>query len=194
MSGEQEWRLFFAVPLAAGLRERVAQVVARLIPVAGKVKWVEPENLHFTLKFLGEMPVTVVDGLGQVARQVAARHAAFTLHILGVGAFPRPAEARVIWLGSAEGGEALTALAMDLEEALARTGLAPRERRPFKPHLTIGRNNAPGRTPGLAEALGAQAQVDIGPMVVDSFVLMRSQLQRQGPIYTETGRFGLAAG
>lgn len=186
-----ELRLFFALPLGEQLREPVGEVQRSIGRAGAKIKWVEPENLHFTLKFLGEMPASVVERLCEVAGQVARRHKGFCIRIGGAGAFPRPSAARAIWLACSTGAEALTGLAADLEEALAEAGLAPKEKRPFRAHLTIGRNKSRHRAEELAQAIEAAADVDIGEMKVDGFVLMRSQLKPEGPVYSVVEAFRL---
>lgn len=184
-------RLFFAVLLADELRPAIVDVQERIARAEAKVKWVEPDNLHYTLKFLGDTPGDDVPRLAQAAREVAARRAACDVHIAGAGAFPRPNDVRVVWLGCHEGAEALGALAGDLDDALHRAGLADREARPFRAHLTIGRNKSRHRAEELAQAIQDAEGVDIGVMRVAQFVLMRSQLRPSGPVYTIVESFPL---
>lgn len=184
-------RLFFAILLADDLRSAVVAVQERIATAGAKVKWVEPHNLHYTLKFLGDTPADSVPRLAQAAREVAARHAACDIHIAGAGAFPRPADVRVVWLGCREGGDALGALAADLDDTLHRAGLADREQRPFRAHLTIGRNKSRHRAEDLAQALTDAEGADIGPMRVAGFALMRSQLRPAGPVYSVVEVFAL---
>jgi|ADurb_Oil_02_Slu_FD_contig_51_1501131_length_941_multi_2_in_0_out_0_1 2'-5' RNA ligase len=189
--GSEDLRLFFAVPIPEGLREAVCQVQETLRRCGTSVKWVEPENLHFTLKFLGELPPSALPELERVAGEVAARHATFALTMRGCGAFPRPAEARAVWVAAAEGAQELTALAEDLEKALAQAGLAAPERRPFKAHATIGRNRTPQHSKGLAAGIKQAAATELGTMAVDEFVLFKSVLTPAGPIYTVQKTFRL---
>lgn len=188
-----ELRLFFAVPLAEELRAPVEEVQTRLAGARAKVSWVDPGNLHFTLKFLGAVWGQAVPAIVQVAEEVAARHQAFPIHIVGCGAFPRPSDARTIWLGCDEGSDALAALANDLDEALASAGLATREERPFQAHLTLGRNKSAYRLADLGRAIQREAGVEIGRMIADHFVLLHSSLHREGPEYSEVQRFSLSA-
>ncbi|NSW55684.1 MAG: RNA 2',3'-cyclic phosphodiesterase [Armatimonadetes bacterium] len=189
--GSEDLRLFFAVPLAEDLREAVCRVQETLRRCGTSVKWVEPENLHFTLKFLGNLPDSALAELERVAEEVAARHAPFEIRIRGCGAFPRPAEARAVWLAAAEGAQELTALAEDLEKSLAQAGLAAPERRPFKAHATIGRNRTPQHSKGLAAGIKQAAATDLGTMAVGEFALFSSVLTPAGPIYTVQKSFRL---
>lgn len=188
-----ELRLFFAVPLAESLRAPVEEVQTRLAGARAKVSWVEPANLHFTLKFLGAVLGQAVPAIAQVAARVAGQHQAFPIHITGCGAFPRANDAKTVWLGCEVGADRLAALAADLDEALAHAGLAAREERPFQAHLTLGRNKSAYRLPDLGRAIQREARVDIGHMVADHFVLLHSSLSREGPEYQEVQRFSLSA-
>ena len=134
-------RLFVGVPLDASLRsaaERIREEIVRVCPEAARrVKWVEPHNLHFTLKFLGEIPEA---DLENVVRAVESSRGsgAFEIDIEGVGAFPGAGSARVLWAGVSGGADRLVALATLAEDALSAVGF-PRDTRPFSPHLTLGR-------------------------------------------------------
>jgi 2'-5' RNA ligase len=182
-------RLFFAVPIDDTTRSAVVAVRDELRKLGGPVKWVEDENLHFTLKFLGEMPEILVERIEAVARQVAARHEAFDLALTGAGAFPDVRAPRVIWIGAEEGQENLASLADDLDGALEKAAISPREKRPFAAHLTLGRIKFPARRDDLTEAIERLKTADGGRFRCDHFVLMRSELSRRGPTYTQIQRF-----
>lgn len=183
-------RAFVALPLAGDLREKVAPIQQRLRRHAGKVKWVEPENLHFTLKFLGNIGADgarrVLGALGRAAEGVRP----FELGLGGVGAFPTTEKPRVIWVAAQEGAEALGGLAGRVETELARLGF-DREKRPFRAHLTIGRVRDPRQAGDLAGGLAAEPEEALGAMAVSSFELMRSDLRPSGPIYTSLGTIRL---
>ncbi|HEU4950537.1 MAG TPA: RNA 2',3'-cyclic phosphodiesterase [Holophagaceae bacterium] len=109
-------------------------------------RWAEPEGLHLTLAFLGEVPEAAVGPLETAAREVATRHRPFELRSAGLGQFPPVGAPRVLWLGF-EPSEPLDALAGDLREVLRRAGVAFNPK-PFTPHLTLARRGA-GVRPGL---------------------------------------------
>jgi 2'-5' RNA ligase len=187
-------RLFVAVPVAEGLRARVIhlqQAIARIWPeVDARVKWVEPQNLHFTLKFLGETPQERVPDVAE-AVQAVAEAKPFEITIEGLGAFPDLRAPRVLWVGVTDGAEELVDLARRVEEALFRARF-PKEIRPFRPHLTIGRiRQGPGGA-GLARILERSEEAKIGRQRVEWVVVMESRLGPKGPTYVvrESVRLG----
>jgi len=152
-------------------------------PDAGRVKWVRPDQFHFTLRFFGELgPAEVVEA-AEALRRTAAATAPFRLTVAGLGAFPSVRSPRVIWAGTGEGREELVALARRLEDELAAAGFG-REARPFEPHLTLGRVR-PGADVALPlSRLLARPPASYGGWQVDRVVLMQSELFPAGPRYT----------
>jgi len=187
-------RLFFAAPLAEELRGRVVRLQQELAREARglRVKWVEPENLHLTLKFVGDAPAGRVDELLAVARQVARDAAPCEIDYCTVGCFASRGCPRTIWLGAEPEPPELATLATGLEEALARAGLAEPERRPFRAHLTLGRVKDRRGGGALLEEVRRLAHTPVGAQRLDDFVLLSSELTGAGPIYTEQGRVDLA--
>ena len=186
-------RLFFAVPLAEELRDRAVELQRELSRSArdARVKWVERENLHLTLKFVGDTPAGRLDELIAIARQVAGEAKSCELHYRGVGFFAGRGLPRTIWLGLAHEAPELTALAKALDEALARAGLAEGARRPFRGHLTLGRVKDARGSKGLVRAIGELAEAPVGTQRMRDFTLISSELTGTGPIYTERAVFGL---
>jgi 2'-5' RNA ligase len=195
-------RLFVAIELSGELRERAAALVRRLAASGAPVNWVAPENVHLTLKFLGEVPEARLSEIEAACARAAAATAPFAMRLRGTGAFPHAREPRVIWAG-VEAPAALANLAARIEEELVPLGF-PREKRPFEPHVTLGRKKEkpprrpprPGREPArpgpdLTAALAKEAGFDGGEVEVRRFSLVQSQLRREGPIYTTLKEFGL---
>ena len=180
-------RTFIAVEIAAPVREQLVTLQETLREAAGEVKWVEPQNLHLTLKFLGEVDETELYAVCKSAQQAVADTAAFTMQVAGVGAFPDPRRPRVIWAGIREGADELIFLHDLLEEEFRSHGY-PREDRAFTPHLTLGRARQPKPTPQLARAFEELADWDGGATLVREILIMSSQLTPSGPIYTVIGR------
>ena len=185
-------RLFVAVELPAVVRGALAAAVDRLRPLALDVAWVASQNVHVTLKFLGEVDagrlVAVRDALGQ-----AAAVDPFDVRVRGLDAFPAPASPRVLWAGIADGAEGLGMLAHRVDDALAGAGF-PREDRPFAAHVTLGRVRQPRRTPALAAAIDGARALDFGPVHVDQVVLVRSELSPRGARHTALDVWPLARG
>lgn len=181
-------RTFVAVPLETGIRQRMIALQESLAQGGIDVKWVEPENLHVTLLFLGE--VDVRDTL-LVCRAVSASAAAmerFAARIGGVGCFPNPRRPRTIWAGVEEGSEQLIQLHDRIETALLEQGGYRREDRPFTPHITLGRVKGPGDARPFAQALAKLADWRAGAETVREVHVMSSELTPTGPVYTVLGR------
>lgn len=120
-----------------------------------------PDNLHVTLKFLGQIEPVLVQRVGSLLAEVASQHSAFELEVRGLGAFPTPRRARVIWAGLAAGAAELGRLAARVDAGLAELGFAP-EARPFAAHVTLARVREPQRDAGLAAALEAGPAREFG--------------------------------
>lgn len=143
-------------------------------------RWVGGEQIHVTLKFLGESDAGAIQSLDtNLARLGGVRP--FDVCLGGAGAFPNLSRPRVVWLGIGAGGEQLAKLASRVEQAAKSASYEP-EKRKFQPHLTLGRaRGEPAEVPGLAEALSRAPELS---WRCDRFILMKSALTPQGPIYT----------
>ncbi len=189
---KQTIRTFLAVEVDAGVRRRAVEIVRALQAVPGDVKWVEPENLHFTLKFLGDVDAREIHTVCQRAEEAMAELSPFEFEVHGAGAFPNLSRPRTFWLGARAGSEAMVAVADGLESALEELGFRHETRR-FQPHLTVGRLRQGGRTsPKLVELLQAYADVEVGQMPVDEVIVFSSVLGRTGPTYEALARVPLA--
>jgi 2'-5' RNA ligase len=146
------------------------------------VKWVERENLHATLLFLGEVDDRGLPQVCEVVTEGARQHAGFVLSVETVGCFPSPRRPRVLWVGVGQGAEALCAIHETLENPLAEMGFRREERR-YTPHITLGRVKSDRPTEKLAGVLAQQAAWKGGETAVHELVVMSSQLSPQGPVY-----------
>jgi RNA 2',3'-cyclic 3'-phosphodiesterase len=173
-------RLFVAVFPPEAVRQAAWDALASLRAGGAPVSWTHPRNLHYTLRFLGELGEDGARRAGECAIAAAGAHAPFAVALGGLGAFPDPRRARVLWLGATEGGEPLKALARSLEHGLRAAGFG-RADRAFVPHLTIGRPRRFDQdwTPLLAAPTG-----EIGRFQVSELLLVQSQLSPAGSIYT----------
>jgi RNA 2',3'-cyclic 3'-phosphodiesterase len=159
--------------------------------VARDVAWVSRDNVHLTLKFLGDVEAARRDAVAGALARAAAGCSCFHLTVRGLGAFPTAARPRVLWAGVDEGAAQAATLARRVDEALVALGFSP-EPRVFAAHLTLGRVRAPRADPRLAEALAAGGI--FGRQRVDRLALMRSQLSPRGARYTELAAAPLAGG
>jgi RNA 2',3'-cyclic 3'-phosphodiesterase len=130
-------RIFVAVFPPPEIR-RALLGAARELPVAGEVRWARPENVHLTLKFLGDVPGDDVDRVAEALEPVRLRHEPFEAELSAFGAFPSARRARILWAGIGGGSEFLRDLARDVEASLEPLGFE-REDRAYMPHLTLGR-------------------------------------------------------
>jgi 2'-5' RNA ligase len=185
-------RLFVAVELPDALRQRLNEMQRALDGASLQVRWVRSEGIHLTLKFLGEVAQDRLDAIGAALAQVAPRHAPLRLEGRGIGAFPERGRPRVIWAGLTGDVEQIAALARSVEEALEPLGF-PRETRPFRPHLTLGRfRGSPRgdwRTP-----MERSSVAPFGSFEIDRFALFESRLGPGGAAYLALTRFRLGEG
>jgi 2'-5' RNA ligase len=184
-------RAFVAANLNPDLTTVLAMVQDRLKATRADVGWVRPENLHLTLKFLGQVEEDRIGAIGEAIAAAAAGLGPVHLVFQGLGAFPRPREARVVWIGLSHGSEALTGLQARIEAALESLGFA-REARPFTAHLTLGRVRGPARREQLARAIIEAPTEALGEMVLDRIELMQSNLSAGGARYSILQSFPLA--
>lgn len=184
-------RTFVAVNLDETLRARLGHAQRRLEESGADVKWANPEGLHVTLKFLGEVEEARVGEISRAIGQALDGCGAFRLRLRGAGSFPSPTAPRVIWVGTAEGAEALADMAARVEQAAQALGFE-RERRPFAGHITLGRARSPRGRERLVEGIAALAHEEFGEMTVEQAALMKSRLTPQGAIYSSVQAFALA--
>jgi 2'-5' RNA ligase len=182
-------RLFIAIEMDPEPRQRLAEACEGLRKRlrGGRVTWTRAENLHITLRFLGDTAEAEAERVKEVLSEVRAAPCPF--EPMRWGAFPSPSKARVIWAGSEDRQEeALTALAKEVESRLHSMGV-PREPKPFRAHVTVGRVREPMN--GLAEAFEAAPLKGIGLTTPKRFVLMESHLGPGGPKYVVQAAFSL---
>lgn len=182
-------RLFIAVELAEAIRERLSAAQERLRRCPCGVKWVKPELMHLTLKFLGEVEEAAIAGIGAAIAAAAQGVSPFDLTVAGLGAFPERGAPRVLWAGIQDNGS-LALLNRRLEEGLAPLGFPP-EGRPFSPHLTIGRVKEPRGAGALRGVLDRERAAEFGSCRVEEIILMLSVLSPAGPTYTPLRRHRL---
>jgi 2'-5' RNA ligase len=186
-------RCFAAVEISQETRRALEALLETLGPLGWDTRWVKPENLHLTLKFLGDVEeqrsVSVLEALEGAARETRA----FRLGLKGVGAFPSLGRPRVLWIGVDQGREDLVGLAKRIDAAVAPLGFA-REDRPFSPHLTLGRRQPGPAGPELERALRERETLRFPLVKVEGVTLFRSILGPGGPVYRRLGQVALALG
>ncbi|MBI4615957.1 MAG: RNA 2',3'-cyclic phosphodiesterase [Planctomycetes bacterium] len=208
MSPSGTIRAFAAVPLSEDARSRLGALVEELAPAASdSVRWVKPEAMHMTLRFLGDTrPEAAADFFRALAASPALAGGPIELHLAGVTAFPDSDRPRVIVALAREPTGRLAGIAAAAEE-LARAAGYPREERGFRAHITLGRakddrrrgarrpprdRSSPSGRGDLARALAERASLDLGLSFVSEVVLFRSDLAPGGATYTALDRIPLA--
>ncbi|MDI9615240.1 MAG: RNA 2',3'-cyclic phosphodiesterase [Methanothermobacter sp.] len=175
-------RAFLAVDADDELRERVCEIQDILRGADAQIKFVEPENLHFTLKFFGDVGEGKLRRIRGIVDETLKGYEPFELHVTGAGVFPNPNYIRVVWLG-VENPEVFSELQRNLDMEFARIGF--RKERDYVPHLTIGRVKGPRNREKLAAMIGELENVDAGTLRVDRVSLKRSELTPEGPVYSD---------
>jgi 2'-5' RNA ligase len=185
-------RCFVAIELPDEVRAAVvgAQQALRAAAPRTDVRWAAPNQLHLTLKFLGAVADDRVPAVSAALDGVARDTAPVPLSAAGLGAFPNPRRARVLWSGIGTGTEALAALAAAIDRALAALGF-PAETRPFSAHLTLGRVRTPRGAERLADAVAGAGASSYGSWTATELVLYESRLRPTGAVHTPVSRHPL---
>ncbi|MBK9374543.1 MAG: RNA 2',3'-cyclic phosphodiesterase [Holophagales bacterium] len=196
-------RAFVAVPVEDPVVKRRLAGARSLVPPLPGLRWIPESQLHFTLKFLGEIEeervaaakaatsaAIVAIAAARAVTESPVPAAPFRLGLEGLGAFPSRGSARVLWAGCGDGADALSALASAVEEAFTAAGFR-REERPFSPHLTLARVKDPDTGRRLARALETVPPEPFGVVSVSSLVLFRSELTSRGADHSELLRVAI---
>ena len=192
-------RIFIALDIDEAIRHRIARFMDGVRGFAPDARWVRPESLHITLKFIGETAPENVDQIKEALKSVEAN--AIAMNIRGSGFFPGAQSPRVFWVGI-EAGPSLPALASTVDDRVAALGIA-KENHPFSPHLTLARGDGGSGSPRsgiggfkrcfqrLEEKLAALPVPEFGTMTAREFFLYQSHLSRGGSRYEKLASFTL---
>jgi len=175
-------RCFIAIELSQEIRNVLSEIQSELKETVGDVKWVRPENIHLTLKFLGHINQGVVEEVKSALSEIAAKTRPFRIKLSSPGAFPAPERPRVIWVGIDKGDKESIVLAGAIEDRASHLGIE-KEEREFHPHLTLGRIDFLKDKNTLKDAFSS---LEIPPveMTASAITLFQSTLTREGAIYT----------
>lgn len=185
-------RSFLAIDFGSFYAEEIKAIIQSLKPHYAEVKWVNPEAVHLTLSFFGAVEQAFIDTAGDILKEIAPRHRAFSLSLRGVGGFPDLSHPRVLWTGLSGQTDSLQALKQVIDAGLLKAGVVPEER-DFLPHLTLGRLR------------GSNRQVRNLPPEILNFhslrnyraermIIFKSELTREGARYTPLRTFELLPG
>ena len=176
-------RTFLAVPLSEQVVDRLADAQQSLSAAGARVRWVARENLHLTLKFLGNVEEADMAEVCRLAGEVAAAVEPFDFAVTALEAVPPRGALRMIWAGVAEPTGALAKLNRAAEDAYERMGFE-KETRPYRPHLTLGRAKAGRNIAELRAAADRFAETDFGTTPAEELIVFESSLTPTGPIYS----------
>ena len=179
-------RLFVALELSDSVRAAVRELIGRLQRARADVRWVRPEGMHLTLKFIGEVPEDRLE-LIRAALGGVASPKPVTLEFRELGYFPSERRPRVLWAGI-QASDNLAELAAQIESALEPLGIEG-ENRDYVPHLTLGRFKSPKRVDNLQEEIAALASTEFGRIETGEFYLFQSKLSPAGAQYTKLHAF-----
>lgn len=178
-------RAFIAIELPQGIKDALGNIQELLKQVQADVSWVKPENIHLTLKFLGEIDENKSEKIIDILESVCRINNPFRIRLCSLGAFPKIDYPRVIWVSIDKGDDEVKKIANTLEEEIAKIGI-PKEDRPFSSHITIGRARSGINRKALAQALKANA-AEVSEKNLEfpaaKITLFKSTLSSKGPTY-----------
>lgn len=175
-------RTFIAIELDPMLREPLVKLLRKDLPRDRDVRWCAENQLHVTLKFLGELDDEQLAGVREVVRNVCAQVEPFSIHLGALGCFPNPRAARVLWCGLEDETGGCRRWVELADPLLAELGFE-RETRAFTPHITLGRSKAPGGAQVFQRVLGSVTPPTAGTMRVGQVVVFESRLLPSGAEY-----------
>ena len=185
-------RTFLAIDLGKSIRENLVHLKEDLGPLLPEVNWVEPESIHLTLLFLGEVNDRELLPVCRATQKAAQKTPSFTLSLAGMGCFPNLRRPRVLWIDIDKGRDALIGLHAELETPLMELGCYRREERLYTPHVTLGRLKSDPPDGTLSELVGKYQDHRAGQVEVKELLVMSSEMKSSGPVYTVMSRAKLA--
>jgi 2'-5' RNA ligase len=185
-------RSFIAIDFPDETRKALEDIQKELQQCGAGVRWVKPSSIHLTLKFLGNIHPTQVEDIALAVAQEIRDHPPITLRAAGLGAFPNLRKPRVIWIGMEGEVQRLKGIQARIENALEPLGFV-REKRGFRPHLTIGRVKDRRWLQSLVDAMATLDMKPFNSFDADEIILYKSDLRPTGAIYTKLHRMPLAA-
>jgi 2'-5' RNA ligase len=183
-------RIFVGIKIPAELKDKIVEAQTLLRKTSADVKWVEPENFHYNLKFFGSVTESELKKVEHAIQNVAKNHDSFKLEIQDIGTFPTKTSPRVVWLGAKNGNSEIISLANALDSEFSKQGFAKGER-PFTPHLTLGRIRSDLNMENLIKRAKDLEHINIGSFNVNELIIFQSKLSRNGPTYIELSKFSL---
>lgn len=183
MKSKETLRTFIAVELPNDIHDSLQKLKNNIKDSMPDVRWTKYGNVHLTLKFLGDIEPSKVDMISVSIQNVANEFSPFTMSLARIGAFPNSRKPSIIWVGIEEGSGEVIQIANRIESSMEKLGFA-KEKRPFRPHLTIGRVRELKHPSIMAKSLESNEIGEIGRFRVEKLSFIKSQLDPSGSIYT----------
>lgn len=171
-------RCFIAIEIPEPVKKNISEFIDILRKYNADIRWITPENLHLTLKFLGSTPEVLLPKIRESLINIVLSHEPFYIKIYTTGVFPNRRHPRVIWIGVEDSG-ILKKLKKDIDDSLVLLGYL-KEDKEFTPHLTLGRVRSQKRIADLVKELDNFREKDFGSVNVESIKLMKSELKPKG--------------
>lgn len=181
-------RSFLAIDLADDLKPKIADVQREFKKTDANIKYVPSQNMHFTLKFFGNIDEDMVEDISKAVEKVIGNYSSFELSIEGCGSFPNQNTIKVLWIGISKDSR-ITDLQKDLDKEFKKLGF--KKERNYISHLTIGRPRNSKNRNQIKDTINSMKNVKIGTMRVNKISLKKSTLTPQGPIYEDIKVFNL---
>ncbi len=177
-------RTFLAIELPEKITYTISKVQEEIKSYGLKIRWVRPENIHLTLKFLGDIKTADTEKVARAVSESVTGHPPISLAVKGIGVFPGIKKPRVLWLGISKQVDLLTALQKTLDDKLEAMGF-PKEKRPFRGHLTLGRIKSIIDPKTLHDVLKEFTMFESEHFFADRIILYKSDLKPKGAVYTK---------
>jgi 2'-5' RNA ligase len=177
-------RTFIAIELPEKIIYTISKIQEEIKSYGLKIRWVRPENIHLTLKFLGDIKEADTEKVAKAVSESVTGYPPISLAVKGIGVFPGIKSPRVVWLGVSNQLDVLTTFQKTLDEKLEAIGF-PKEKRPFRGHLTLGRIKSKIDPKTLNDVLKEFTQFESERFFADRIILYKSELKPKGPVYTK---------
>jgi len=175
-----KFRGFIAIEI--NVPSKIVEIENEIRKTGANVKLVKPENMHLTLKFLGDTNEELIDEIEKIMKESVEGIEPFNIQLKGTGVFPNPNYIKVIWIGI-QNGEQIIPIAQKIDEKISKLGFK-KEKRKFSPHLTIGRVKSAKNKDKLIKIIEKYRDVQFTDLKVEFLKLIKSELTPKGPIYT----------
>ena len=176
-------RTFIAIAIPKNIKDKIGVYEEPLKKEKAKISWVKPENIHITLKFLGEVEENKISEIYEALKKCVSNQKPFDIEVMGTGGFPNLNRPRVIWVGLKKGSEELKTLAKSIDNELEKLGFQ-KEKRGFSPHLTVGRVKSIYNIHEFVKKMNS-VEFKGDTFTADEILIMKSDLKPTGAVYTK---------